>query len=81
MVMGYKKRSAIAKLRQDIWNDALTCLISSVYHQIHNLFRQFTGLGALGGVVCGGILLYKGDESAFKALMSAVSRLFWELLW
>jgi len=36
--------------------------------------RQFTGLGALGGVVCGGILLYKGDESAFKALMSAVSR-------
>ena len=32
MVMGYKKRSAIAKLRQDIWNDALTCLMSSVYH-------------------------------------------------
>ena len=75
--MGYKKRSAIAKLRQDIWNDAL----KPVYHQIQNLFRQFTGLGALGGVVCGGILLYKGDESAFKALMSAVSRLFWELLW
>jgi hypothetical protein len=43
-----------------------------VIHQIY--FRQFTGLGALGGVVCGGILLYKGDESAFKALMSAVSR-------
>jgi len=48
--MGYKKRSAMAKL------------------------RQFTGLGALGGAVCGGILLYKGDESAFTTLMSVVAR-------
>ena len=36
--------------------------------------RQFTGLGALGGAVCGGILLYKGDESAFTTLMSVVAR-------
>ena len=36
--------------------------------------RQFTGLGVLGGAVCGGILLYKGDESAFTTLMSVVAR-------
>ena len=37
-------------------------------------YRQFTSLGALGGAVCGSILLYKGDESAFTTLMSVVAR-------